>query len=351
MNRIANSAKNSKSPPKIERSWLSRKWTWLAGRTWFTPRFDPIFEDGPSLAWLKTNVDAFRRFRGIRPRELTHIGLFAFSRGGSHLFESQFHTLQCGFCFGEGSLDFRTDLNWRTFLCRGMYRTDSIQSKSACDMTHLFYNCNNGAHVHLAKSQWTLQAAQEYHRKWILILRNPLRILMSRQARGKQKWRVTSDYAAAFVDGFERSRAEFRKLRERVPDDVDVLSVEQFAARPETVMNSVCSRLGIAADIVAGRPKPQEFFRRLGRTGERPVERDGYLKSPTWPIAVQGWGGRFNPIAPLNPDRLFKQDIAASLSNDALHAVRDRIGPRAFDLYMSDRDHRFAGMTAEDLLQ
>jgi hypothetical protein len=350
MSMVTNFTESSKSRPPTAGSWVRRKWSGLAGRTWFTPRFDPIFEDGPSLAWLQSNLDAFRRFRGIRPRELTHVGLFAFPRGGSHLFESQFHTFRCGFCFGEGSLDFRRDLNWRTFLCRGMYRTDSIQSKSACEVTHLFYTCNN-APVHLAKSQWTVQAAQEYRRKWVLILRNPLRILMSQQATGKQKWRVTAESAEAFVDGFERSRAAFRKLREQRPDDVDVLSVEQFAAQPDTVLSSLCPRLGVPPGMVAGRPKPQEFFCRLGRTGERPVKHDGYLKSPTLPIAVQGWGGGFNPIAPLNPDRLFDEDISASLSGDVLQVVRGRIGPKAFDLYMSDRDHRFAGMTANDLLQ
>jgi hypothetical protein len=45
-----------------------------------------------------------------------HVGMFAFSRGGSHLFESQFHLARCCFCFGEGNLDFRSDINWRTFL-------------------------------------------------------------------------------------------------------------------------------------------------------------------------------------------------------------------------------------------
>jgi hypothetical protein len=350
MSMIGPSITERASRPDAKGALTLRIWSRLAGRTWLTPDFDPIFKDGPSLAWLQSNADAFRRYRGIRPIELTHVGLFAFPRGGSHLFESQFHTLRCGFCFGEGSLDFRTDLNWRTFLCRGMYRTDSIQDKSGRDLTHLFYTCNN-APIHLEKSQWTMQAAQEYRRKWVLILRNPLRILMSQQATGKQKWRVTPDSAAAFADGFERSRAEFRKLREQSPDDVDVLSVEQFAAQPESVLDSVWSRLGVPRDMVASRPKPREFFRRLGRTGERPVERDGYLKSPTRPISVQGWGGGFNPIAPLNPERLFNQDIAASLSSDVLQAVRGRIGSRAFDLYMSDREHRFAKMTANELLQ
>ena len=340
----------SGSRSRATRGLPLRIWSRLAGRTWLTPRFDPIFKDGPSLAWLQMNFDAFRRFRGIRPRDLTHVGLFAFSRGGSHLFESQFHTLRCGFCFGEGSLDFRTDLNWRTFLCRGMYRADSIQDKSARDMTHLFYICNN-APVHLAKSQWTAQGAQDYRRKWVLIMRNPLRILMSQQATGKQKWRVTQETAEAFMDGFERSRATFREQCERFPDDVAVVSIEQFAAKPEAVLEAVCSQLGIPRDMVSGRPKPEEFFRRLGRTGEHPVVQGGYLKSPTRPISVLGWGGGFNPVAPVNPDRLYERDIAASLTADVLETVRRRIGPRAFDLYMSDREHRFAGMTASELLR
>jgi hypothetical protein len=233
---FAQSGSRSRATPALP----LRIWSRLAGRTWLTPRFDPIFKDRPSLAWLQMNFDAFQRFHGIWPR------------------------------------------------------------------------------------------AQDYRRKWVLIMRNPLRILMSQQTTGKRKWRVTQESAEAFMDGFERSRATFRERCERFPGAVAVVSIEQFAAKPEAVLEAVCSQLGIPLDVVSGRPKPEEFLRRLSRTGERPVVQGDYLKSPTRPISVLGWGGGFNPIAPLNPDRLYERDTAASLTADVLEMVRRRIGPRAF---------------------
>lgn len=322
----------------------------LTGRAWLSPRFDPIFKDGPSINWLQTNFVAFRRFHSVRPRNFTHVGMFAFSRGGSHLFESQLHMMKSCFCFGEGSLDFRSDLNWRTFACRGMYRTDSVQDKSKRDLTHLIYACNN-APLHLAKPQWMADGAPGFRRKWVLVLRNPLRILLSQQATGKTKWRLSAASAGLFLNGFERARARFRDLSQRFPDDTCVVSIEQFAEMPDAVLEQTAARLGINLVALASRPRPEQFFRRLGRTGEAPILQGGLLKSPTRSISVMGWAGKFNPVAPLDADRLYSHDLAASLSRDVLDVARERIGARLLDFYMNDRDHRFARVNANDLLE
>jgi hypothetical protein len=326
-----------------------RLWSRLTGRTWLRPGFDPVFEDGLNFAWLRMNVDAYRRFHGVVPRDLTHVGMFAFSRGGSHLIESQFHLARCCFCFGEGSLDFRYDMNWRTFLCRGMYRTDSIQDKTACELTHLFYNCNSGP-AHLDKEQWQERGSADYRRKWVLVLRNPLRILLSQHATGKKKWSLANASASKFLDWFERARAKFRDLLEKCPKNTHIISVEKFVAAPGPTLAEAAVHLEIDPDVVASRPMPIEFFRRLGRSGEVPILRGGYLRSPTRERAVMGWGGAFNPLAPLDVDRLYSEDLVAGLPADIRELFRRRLGARAMEFYMSDREHRFADVNTNNLL-
>jgi len=317
---------------------------------WLTARFDPIFWDGPSLQWLRLNALARYRFGRIDPRRFTHVGMFSFSRAGSHLFESQFHYIASCFCFGEAHLEFRTDLNWRTFLCRGMYRTDSMQDKRAADLTHLFYNCNKKP-VYLDDAQWDAADLPDYRRQWVLVMRNPLRVLLSRAATGKKKWALTESAADEFFVWFEKARRHFAMLIDRRPDDTHVVSVEQFVADPDAILGDLAGRIGLEARLVKARPNARAFFRTVSRTGETPVEREGYLSSPTRPIKIEGWGGEFNPLLSIDPDRLYRHSVADAIPAGILQLAKSRLGPRAFDFYMSDRDHRFANLRATDLLE
>lgn len=318
-------------------------------RFWLGSRFDPIFVDGPSLQWVRMNAEAFRRFRPVDPHEFTHVGMFSFSRAGSHLLESQFHYVSSCFCFGEAHLNIQTDLNWRTFLCRGMYRTDSIQDKKIGDLTHFFYNCNKSP-IYLDHPQWDPDLT-EFKRKWVLVLRNPLRILLSREATRKKKWLFSEQGADKFFTWFERARTRFIDLLDRRPDDVCVISIEQFVDNADTVMDAAAEKIGLCADLVRSRPNAREFFKIVNRTGEKPVVRNGYLSSPTRKIAIRGWGGEFNPLLNINPDRLYAHDIAASIPAEILRLARLRLGERAFEFYMSDREHRFEKVKANDLLR
>ena len=324
-------------------------WSRLSGRAWLSPRFDPVFQDGISLSWLKMNYEAYRRFHGVRLPQLTHVAMFAFSRGGSHLIESQFHFLRSCFCFGEGSLDFRSDVNWRTFLCRGMFRTDSIQDKSARELTHLFYNCGNGP-AHFDKEQWKPNRALDYRRKWLLVLRNPLRILLSQHDTGKQKWKLNERQASLFFDWFERAQLTFRDLLVEHPTDTCIVSVEKVAAAPCATLKDMVARLEIDPSDLTTRPSPIDFFHRLSRTGEKPIMRNGYLASPSGVIRVQGWGGGFNPAKPVTADILFRHDLASALPDNIRKLARERIGARALEVYMSDSEHRYSNLDARDLL-
>jgi hypothetical protein len=249
-------------------------------RYWLSARFDPIYADGPSLQWLRMNADAWRRFRHVDEHDFTHVGMFSFSRAGSHLFESQFHYIRSCFCFGEARLDFRTDLNWRTFLCRGMYRTDSIQDKEVGALTHLLYNCNKRPE-YLDDPQWSVDDLPGYRRKWVLVTRNPLRVLLSRAATKKKKWALTESAAEGLFDWYEKASRTFLRLLDRRPDDTEVVSVEQFVTDPEGNLGRLASELGIAAQDLKSRSAAKAIFPSIKRTGEAPVARAGKLRSPT----------------------------------------------------------------------
>jgi len=322
----------------------------LLPRRWLASRFDPIFSDGLSRQWLRMNIEAYRRFRGIRPRDMTHLGLFSFSRGGSHLFQSSLHAVPCCFCFGEGSINIETDLNWRTFLCRGMYHFDSIQDKSLTSITHLVYN-NNNSPVHLDRRDWREDEMSGYRRKWILVLRNPLRILLSQNATRKQKWRLTEEWACQFSDWFEKSRRRFLELLAHKPKDTLVVCIEKFAAGPGETLAEVASQLDLDAKQLARSVRPVEFFRLLGRTGEKPVVRDGVLTSPTRDLPVGGWGGGFNPLVEPDPDRLYRDDLAANIPKEILIVLKARLGNAVVEYFMNDRAHRFTDRPATSLLE
>ncbi len=318
-------------------------------RYWLTERFDPVYADGPNLQWLRMNAQAWRRFRHVQAPDFTHVGMFSFSRAGSHLFESQFHYIPSCFCFGEARLDFRSDLNWRTFLCRGMYRTDSIQDKQAASLTHLFYNCNKRPD-YLDDPQWSAEDLAGYRRKWVLVARNPLRVLLSRAATGKKKWVLTPEAADELFDWYRKASRKFLDLLDRRPSDTEVVSVEQFVTDPERNLSALAQSLGIAQGDVASRPKAKTFFRHISRTGEVPVVREGKLVSPTRPITIEGWGGEFNPLLEIDPSRLYRHVLADELPNDILAVARTRLGETAFDFYLNDHQHRFVGVKAADLL-
>jgi hypothetical protein len=192
---------------------------------------------------------------------------------------------------------------------------------------------------------------ERYRRKWICLLRNPLRILLSRQATGKQKWQWSEQMVSDLFNWYEKARKRFIELLEHRPDDVKIVSVEQFAATPDGVLSDVCRCIGLDARLVASRPGPRTFFKTISRTGETPVVRNGRFASPTRDIFIQGWGGEFNPLYEVDAERLYRHDIVAEMPADLLRLARSRLGERAFEFYVGDKEHRFAGVGAEDLLR
>jgi hypothetical protein len=230
-----------------------------------------------------------------------------------------------------------------------MYGPDSMQDKRGVELTHLVYNLNNIS-AYLGHYRWAMTGSQIFRRKWILSLRNPMRVLLSRAAAGKNKWRLADDEVAEFFAWFNAARQVFRTLLLRRPDDTCVVSVEKFAAAPADELGRIAGAIGIAQSCVTARRLPEQFFLAMGRTGERPVVRDGYLASPTRDIRIQGWGGGFNPLIAISPERLYVRDLTQTFRSEILAIARSYIGAHALEFYLTDIQHRYENIQAHDLL-
>jgi hypothetical protein len=279
---------------------------------------------------------------------MTHVGLFSLARGASHLIEGQLHLLDCAYCFNEGLAD-PADVNWRTFLWRGMYGPDSVQDKRGAHLTHLVYNLNN-IPAYLGHHRWSMTESQVFRRRWILSLRNPMRILLSRENTGKKKWRLDDDKVAQFFTWFNIARQAFRTLMQWRPDDTFIISVEKYAAAPTKEFGRIAGAIGVAQPWISSRRVPEQFFRVMGRTGEQPVVRDGYLASPTRDVRIQGWGGSFNPLAAVSPERLYAHDLARDVRPETLAIARNYLGAQALEFYLTDVQHRYEGIQDHELL-
>ena len=298
-----------------------------------SPRFDPVFNDGPSLRQFRANWSAWRAFRGFRPERAVHVGVIADSRGGSHLVQSQFHYLPGGFCFGEGFTPHSPRaLNFRAFLLRGEFGVNSLQSKRGRDISHLFYLLNNQSFP--ASPAWRADNPMPWPRIWLFLFRNPLRCLLSMDASGKAKWKLTADFAGDFLEKFRQRLLLSAGMERDAPDRVRSLCYERFVQQPGAMVEDICQFIGIDA---GERATPQAFFRRLQRCGSAPQPRGGYLASPLTGERIEGSGGGFNPLSPIDPARAFTPPLKDAFPGEFHAPAAARLGQALFDLCMTER--------------
>lgn len=312
----------------------------LMPRIWLNSRYDPVLLDGFSRRWWSANLAARRDFGGIDPRRLHQVGLFAFARGGSHLIASRLHMIPQCFCFGEGIADF-SHVNWRTFLLRGIFRTESIQGKHGHDITHLVYNANQVGVED--RPTWAADRFDEMTRSWVFVTRNPFRILNS-MARKRGMERVVEQNFRNFRD---RTR-HFRAMRTANPSRTFVVSFEQFSLEPTTGLHELCRRLDLPSGSLAAMPTAVEFFQTVFRCGSRPVVKDGHLVSPLTGERISGWGGGFNPLGEVDAKRAFRG--RKQWPKSVLETARRFLGAEAVEFYLSDTPDQYRSVTADALL-
>lgn len=310
-----------------------------------TSRFDPIFLDGPRPHLLRANLAAHRRFHGIDARGLTQVGLFAFARGGSHLIGAQLHYPAPCFCLDEGILDFH-DVNWRTFLLRGIFGIDSVQEKSGSALTHLIYMGNSPTAYRL--SAWNPIEHSDLTRYWVFVTRNPFRILRSRAATHKEKWELTVSNASDVFLHFRSMTEHFRKLRRTIPDRTIAVSVESFFLNHEARFKRLCEQIGLPPRSVVEAPQPVDFFKKVVRCASEPVLEGAYLVSPKSGQKVLARGGGFNPILPIEIPRLFSS--VEKLPDEIVKSARQILGDTAVEFYLNDSPHRYQNLDDDWLL-
>ena len=313
-----------------------------------SPRFDPLFADGLTREWLEANRAAWRATCGLGRRDVAHVGVFSSSHGGSHVFTTQFHFLRSVFCFGE-SIHWVDPSRWRfrTFLLRSTFAINGLQDKQISDVSHYLYNINGGRCPW--PNRWDARRAGSSQRYWILYLRNPLRTLLSLDATGKSKWRMTPDFANSFFTSTRQRLEAGAMTRKLCPSRFKLVLHEDFCQRSEQVLSEVCGFLGLDEESLSARPVPRDFFKRFARCGQPPVLEDGWLVSPVSGERIEGWGGRFNPNAPIKGEDAFAQKLAAALPPEILALARQAFGDRLTDFWLADEEHRYASVD-QDLL-
>lgn len=313
-----------------------------------TPRFDPLFTDGPNRRQIQANWSAWREFRGFRADRIVHVGVIADSRGGSHIVQSQFHYLRCAFCFGGGfAPESPKALNFRAFLLRGIFGVNSLQSKTGREISHLFYLVNNRSFP--ARRAWQPEADMPWPRYWLFVFRNPLRCLLSMAHSGKSKWRMTGDSIAGYLDQFRDRLLVSARMELAAPERVMSICYEGFVQQPDAMLHECCDFLGVDRNDVDERLAPRAFFQRFQRCGSIPEERDGYLVSPVSGERIAGTGGGFNPLSPIDPARALMPPLEEAFPAEFCDLAADRLGRPLYDIYMADRDHRFQSIGVGDL--
>lgn len=321
----------------------------LFPNTLLTPRYDPVFNDGLSLDWLKANWKAWRSFRVFDPDLTSKVGVFSYSRGGSHLFSTQFHYLKTAFCFGEGFARFdRNILSFRAFLLRSTFFVNGLQDKNPSLLTHLVFNNNSGKA--LQSENWSADFEFPFDRYWIYYLRNPMRTLISLNNTGKEKWRLTNDFAKNFCLNVMDDIKRICVLKNKFTDKVKVIIHEKFCQQPDDIFKKTCMFLNIPDEVVKERYLPTEFFKKFFRCGSTPVLEDDWLVSSVSGETIKGWGGNFNPVEPISTERAYSANIKQEIPGDILAIIKKVIGVHRFDIWIDDVTHRFEDISENDFL-
>jgi hypothetical protein len=315
---------------------------------YLSPRYDPLFEDGMSWRYLQKNFQAWRRFLAFDPEDIVHVGVFSGARSGSHLFISQFHFLENAFCFGEGFKFLAAGRNFRAFLLRGQFGVNSLQDKDPAQIRYLVYNLN--AERWIDGTQWSPESNREKCRRWIFHFRNPLRVLLSMQAANKRKWELNESLAETVFHGFKKRLRFLNQVRQANDTQVWTLLHERFVQDPENIFDHACDFLGISERVVERKAEPREFFQEFLRSGCHPVELEGKLVCPTNGERIEGWGGAFNPLAPIDAARAFSPEVQGALPREILALSKREFGSRFHELMVSDHVHRFADIDVRDIV-
>lgn len=309
-------------------------------------------------AWR--HAAAFRK--QLDPAKISRLFFMSYSRSGSHNFAGRLHYLPEVFVMRENAFSNRED-PWQSriqipdiqtahFLGLSVFGPHGIQDKCGDQIRHVVHFNNR----YLDWDGPPLEQMPALPSDRVLFYhRNIFRVLYSRDkaservGKDKTKWAVTDE---TFERDLLRHRAcvsAFTRLRDRIPDRTGWCFHEQFCAQPAAVFAEICTWLKIPAEHTGLWSEPRKFFK-TAFGNRRPLEeRDGSLWCPVRNICVEGTGGHYNPLQPVDRARAVADPLDRFLTPPRLAAARRILGSEVTDFLMSDQNFSYATATTGHL--
>jgi hypothetical protein len=306
--------------------------------------------------WIQ--VKKAKRFvRELDRDSLSVIHVFAASRGGSHVFTSQFHFFDVCFAFwgkfysqlGQRSpwFDHPDSLHYTDFLLRSAFGGHGLQNKLGEQTKVLVYCHNKERRIGSYDSAVASDRSKYREKRFIFYLRNPLRIAHSTYLKLAQTRYSDNDFEAEIRQEASRLRVAL-ELKERFPN-LHIFFHEVFCANFSESLAILASFLKPLAGRLPTYQTPADFFSECFPSGDRPVVQDGYLFCSKTREKIAG-GGLFNPLMAPNAERTMRPDLKNFISGARLALARDHLKAKALDFWLNDSSATYVGMADQELL-
>lgn len=276
---------------------------------------------------------AWSRLRGTSEYDRpTLAGIFGHSRGGTNLIAATLHYHPQIFSITEHEIDHRVPLR-KYWKARSVFRIDGRQEKYFQQIRCVTFN-----KVQRDEKLWGSDREYPAGTRFVFYLRNPLRVLSSREVYRRKRapqrldWADTDENFTALLAEARGFVDSFHALKNRYP--CLILTHEFFCCNYDDVLPQIHEFLGVGSIPPSD---PLQFFKECGRCGRKFGRIDEL--GQTW-IACPKHRNRVKGCGSFNPLRSVEQDGVLDLSwrdepqaAARMRQVADVLGPAVAEYY------------------
>ncbi|MBN1457813.1 MAG: hypothetical protein JW912_08175 [Sedimentisphaerales bacterium] len=327
---------------------MTRTWLKIANRLIPHARHDEFFKIKPKLSHIRANFKAYRDFKKLNPDELKYLIIFGLARGGTNLICSRIHYHKSFFCVSEQE-DPKTKITFRLFLLRSIYGSLGLQDKQIAQLKWLVYN-----KVDVPGDSWDSVGVNSGKSKYLFYLRNPLRVIISKDGYARKNDRPEWIYSnSSFKQTIEEALNLIKTYNKAVEINRSVVKLtlhEQFCRNWQKELKSLFGFIDSSISPVIDEDAWKEFFKEMYCCDTKPVYKDGWLRCLSCGRFLWGYGN-FNPTVPISLDRTLSEDIRSFFKESDLDYFRKVFTPRLANFWINDKDHMYEHDFPEDILQ
>lgn len=334
----------------LKRLFSDKEWVF---HFMYHEKFDKVF--------LDEYLRARKYEREIDKNNIRRVFVFSYSRSGTHNFYARLHYLKN--CFALYENIFRNppidpyqlsitpeSIRPLYYLIGSAFMEQGLQDKSGKDLRYLIFLNNYYLKFPQPIPIESLRLEQDYV---IFYMRNFLRVLYSQD---KSSAKYGKPHFIMNKENFENSVQSHRKKMEEMVTWIErnkkpslFISHEIFCSSSQSTMKSVFDFLEISEKERHGWDKPEAFFKRCYRTGEKPEMRDGRLWCPHRQKYILGRGGEYNPLLPVTIGRTMADDIKGWLTKEKLDFLQQYFGQRLIEFWINDQDFDYQQVNSQDI--